>query len=92
MRREELKELCAEAAGILARLNAALGAALEESDPFVLHLYRSRKRYRKVALECTNKSGRPIEREIWRSFEEAGKEGFCGTFQQWEALLLAKRR
>ena len=68
------------------RLHALLQSGLAERDRFAVHLYQSRREYRR-ASEIAGKSGKRIERCVISTFQIAEKLGFRGNFRQWEHLL-----
>jgi hypothetical protein len=77
-----------KALGLLKQATTEVDAALEElrseRDPLALHIFVSRRNYRRTP---DSKSGKRQQRDAESSYSEACKLGFRGQFSEWERLM-----
>lgn len=66
-----------------------LGEMRAEHDPLAVHIFLSRRDYRKMD---DTKSGKRHERSAWTSYREASDLGFRGSIEEWRRLLGAAAR
>jgi len=71
-------------------VEAALQELREEQDPLALHIFVSRRNYRRIP---DSKGGKRHQREAESTYWKACELGFRGHFLEWERLLgaVAKR-
>ena len=67
-----------------AEVEAALQDLRGERDPLALHIFVSRRNYRRIP---DSKSGKRHQREAESSYRRACHLGFRGHFVEWQRLL-----
>lgn len=90
MRARQLQKALESLTQAIREVDAALLEMRADPDPLALHIFVSRREYRRV--DDHSKHGHHKERAARGTYRDACQLGFCGSFSEWERLMGAAPR
>ena len=90
MRSSQLQKALESLAKAIRDVDAALLEMRADPDPLALHIFLSRREYRRI--DDHSKHGHHKERAARSTYRDACQLGFYGSFSEWERLMGAVPR